>query len=129
MDIFRNSIYFLERYFINGVIKQIIVPRNKDRYPHYVKPHLNLHAIAIKTDNHMKTIVFAAKRCFIKPKRTSDNNNWTASSEFGTYCLCEQRRFRRACAFAQSRQNPRCSLIQAVSQEEPSDKKPDPWPL
>ena len=24
---------------------------------------------------------------------------------------------------------PRCSLIQAVSQEEPSDRKPDPWPL
>ena len=29
---------------------------------------------------------------------------------------------------AQSRQNLHCSLIQAVSQEEPSDKKPDPWP-
>ena len=42
---------------------------------------------------------------------------------------CEQRRFRRACAFAQSRQNLRYSLIQAVSQEEPSDRKPDPWPL
>ena len=55
--------------------------------------------------------------------------NWTASSEFGTYCLCEQRRFRRACASAQSRQNLRCSLIQAVSQEEPSYRKPDPWPL
>ena len=54
---------------------------------------------------------------------------WTASSEYGTYRLCEQRRFRRACAFAQSRQNLRCSLIQAVSQEEPSDRKPDPWPL
>ena len=54
---------------------------------------------------------------------------WTASSEFGTYCLCEQRRFRRACASAQSLQNLRCSLIQAVSQEEPSDRKPDPWPL
>ena len=53
---------------------------------------------------------------------------WTASSEFGTYSLCEQRRFRRACASAQSRQNLRCSLIQAVSQEEPSDRKPDPWP-
>ena len=51
---------------------------------------------------------------------------WTASSEFGTYRLCEQRRFRRACASAQSRQNLRCSLIQAVSQEEPSDRKPDP---
>ena len=54
---------------------------------------------------------------------------WTASSEFGTYSLCEQRRFRRACASAQSRQNLRCSLIQAVCQEEPSDRKPDPWPL
>ena len=52
-----------------------------------------------------------------------------ASSQFGTYRLCEQRRFRRACASAQSRQNLRYSLIQAVSQEEPSDRKPDPWPL
>ena len=50
-------------------------------------------------------------------------------SEFGTYRLCQQRRFRPACASAQSRQNLRCSLIQAVSQEEPSDRKPDPWPL
>ena len=55
--------------------------------------------------------------------------NWTASSEFGTYCLCEQPRFRRACASAQSHQNLCCSLIQAVSQEEPLDRKPDPWPL
>ena len=54
---------------------------------------------------------------------------WTASSEFGAYRLCEQRRFRRACASAQSRQNLRCSFIQAVSQDEPSDRKPDPWPL
>ena len=58
-----------------------------------------------------------------------DKEIWTASSEFGTYRLCEQRRFRRACASAQSRQNLRCSLIQAVSQEEPSDRKPDPWPV
>ena len=29
----------------------------------------------------------------------------------------------------QSRRNLRCSLIQAVCQEEPSDRKPDPWPL
>ena len=54
---------------------------------------------------------------------------WAASSKFGTYRLCEQRRFRRACSSAQSRQNLRCSLIQAVSQEEPSDRMPDPWPL
>ena len=54
---------------------------------------------------------------------------WTASSEFGTYRLCEQRRFRRACASAQSRQNLSCSLIEVVSQEEPSDRKPNPWPL
>ena len=54
---------------------------------------------------------------------------WAASSEFGTYRICEQRRFMRACASAQSRQNLRCSLIRAVSQEEPTDRKPDPWPL
>ena len=62
-------------------------------------------------------------------QNTADQNiNWTASREFGTYRLCEQRRFRRACASAQSRQNLRCSLIQAVNQEEHSDRKPDPWP-
>ena len=54
---------------------------------------------------------------------------WAASSEFGTYRLCEKRRFRQACASAHSHQNLRFSLLQAVSQEEPSDSKPDPWPL
>ena len=44
-------------------------------------------------------------------KRIIKESIWTASSEFGTYSLCEQRRFRRACASAQSRQNLRCSLI------------------
>ena len=61
--------------------------------------------------------------------KTFARDIWTASSEFGTYRLSEQRRFRRACASAQSRQNLRCSLIQAVSQEEPSDRKLDPWLL
>ena len=60
---------------------------------------------------------------------TRQNVKRAASSEFGTYRLCELRRFRRACASVQSRQNLRCSLIQAVSQEEPSDRKPDSWPL
>ena len=66
----------------------------------------------------------SAKRNFRQSQIT-----WAAPSEFGTYRLCEQRRFRRACASAQSRQNLRCSLIQTVSQEEPSDRKPDPWSL
>ena len=72
---------------------------------------------------------FQMKHCKMPPKVLLSKIRWTASSEFGTYRLCEQRRFRRACASAQSRQNLRCSLIQAVSQEEPSDRKPDPWPL
>ena len=55
--------------------------------------------------------------------------SWTASSEFGTYSLCELRRFRRAFASAQSRQNLRCSLIEAANQEEPLDRKPDPRPI
>ena len=52
--------------------------------------------------------------------------------QFGTYRLCEQLRFRRACASAQSCQNLHCSLIQAVSQDHSYkqwDRKPDPWPL
>ena len=60
---------------------------------------------------------------------TREYMNLAASSEFGTYRLCEQRRFRLACASAQSCQNLRCSLIQAVSQEEPSGRNPNPWPL
>ena len=67
--------------------------------------------------------------CMFWRKRWNMKDLWTATSEFGTYRLCEQRRFRRACASAQSRQNLRCSLIQAESQEEPSDRKPVPWPL
>ena len=70
---------------------------------------------------------FRANIGLISHQRTHQHT-WTASSEFGTYRLCEQRRFRRACASAQSRQNLRCSLIQAVNQEKPSDRKPDPWP-
>ena len=58
-------------------------------------------------------------------------NIWTKIRVYEHYMghICEQRRFRRSCASAQSRQNLRCSLIQAVNQEEPSDRKPDPWHL
>ena len=68
-------------------------------------------------------------RAKVKVKSIHSTSVWAASDEFDTYRLCEQRRFRRACASAQSRQNLRCSLIQAVSQEEFSNRKPDPWPL
>ena len=47
-------------------------------------------------------------------RRTRCTIIWAASSKFGIYRLCEQRKFRRACASAQSRQNLRGSLIQAV---------------
>ena len=81
-----------------------------------------INMVKIKLWTHKKTAVNVLKL-------NSKAFNWAASSEFGTYRLCEQRRFRRACASAQSRQNLRCSPIQAVSQEESSDRKPDPWPL
>ena len=44
-------------------------------------------------------------------------------------CYLSPMRAAKVLASAQSRQNLRCSLIQAVNQEEPSDRKPDPWPL
>ena len=74
-------------------------------------------------------IVNSGSQSNSKDQSTLSFNIWAAPSEFVTYRLCEQRRFRRACASAQSRQNLRCSLIQTVSQEEPSDRKPDPCPL
>ena len=82
--------------------------------------------------SHMRTVKAQASLhiCTVSPTPSLFAHIiWAASSEFGTYRICEQRRFRWACASAQSRQNLRCSLIQAVSQEEPSDRKPDPWPL
>ena len=60
--------------------------------------------------------------------RTVSQNHMVHVKRIWYLSPCEQRRFRRACASAQSRQNLRCSLIQAVSQEEPSDRKPDPCP-
>ena len=62
---------------------------------------------------------------------TGKNNIWLSQTvgPRQAYRLCEHGRFRRACASSQSRQNLRCSHIQAVSQEEPSDRKPDPCPL
>ena len=91
-----------------------------------------------KTDNWELTSFIEHKyfyKCWIETDCSSPTNcdwhivTWAVPSEFGTYRLCEQRRFRRACASAQSRQNLRCSLIQAVNQEKPSDRKPDPWLL
>ena len=85
------------------------------------------HGSSIRTSLIVYSCVWP--HAFMWPFQDLRDINWTASSEFGTYSQCEQQRFRRACASAQSRQNLRCSLIQAVSQEEPSDRKPDPWPL
>ena len=87
-----------------------------------IRPPWDNHSSVISKDNCLGDKV---EPCY-------ENRNiikWTATNEFGTYRLCEQRRFRRACASAQSRQNLRCSLIEAASQEKPSDRKPDPWPL
>ena len=97
---------------------EVLVPFLRLRYDARPGFEAALEVDALPLDNRGGFILFLLFqiKCII----------WTASSEFGTYRLCEQRRFRRACASAQSRQNLRCSLIQAVSQEEPSDRKPDP---
>ena len=67
---------------------------------HFVLIHVNILKLT-DVSSYDKIITIHSKEILI----------WTASSEFGTYRLCEQRRFRRACASAQSHQNLRCSLI------------------
>ena len=88
-----------------------------------------LRLISNGVHSGMGTVKILAHRKLSMLEQSEVEIIWTASSEFGTYSLCEQRRFRRACASTQSRQNHRCSLIQAVNQEELSDRKPDTWPL
>ena len=98
----------------------------------FLKVVLYDSASVLSFGKDVKSLIDHWKKICVNCRRNRSRRNeniWTASSEFGTYRLCEQRRFRRACASAQSRQNLRCSLIQAVSQEEPSNRKPDPWPL
>ena len=49
--------------------------------------------------------------------------------EHDTYHICDQRRLRRACASAQSRQSLRCSLVQHRGLEEGPGKEPHLWPF
>ena len=71
------------------------------------------------------------------PKQPSSNKRCVSSATCSKYrCTAPTTYINGPCqanlvliASAQSRQNLRCSLIQAVNQEEPLDRKPDPWPL
>ena len=54
---------------------------------------------------------------------TPKGNNWASSWDFGIYHIGDQRRFRRACASAQSRQTLRCSHTWSMEVDEGSDQK------
>ena len=124
------SLLLIKHYYLIQVFPlSCIFTLIKSHFTNYSKLFIKDHLCQTKC---ILRVWLLARNSSRKPQiycRLCFNHIWTASSEFGTYRLCEQRRFRRACASAQSRQNLRCSLIQAVSQEEPSDRKPDPWPL
>ena len=50
---------------------------------------------------------------------------WASSWGYGSYRIGEQRRLRRDCAFAQSRQSLRCSHTWSMEVDERSDQKSD----
>ena len=103
-----------------------------DQWIAFHKPALEFHYPIARLCNKLLNKFYGTRTCkeiLLNTPWSDAFRIWTASNEFGTYRRCEQRRFRRACASAQSRQNLRCSLIEIVSQEEPSDRKPDPWPF
>ena len=64
--------------------------------------------------------VHVGEKMLLEFQRNRYGDNWAVSIEFGTIAYASSEG---------SGQNLRCSLIQAVNQEEPSDRKPDPWPL
>ena len=119
-------------HFVDFVMRQLIYQQLMSASQHHWALQI-LQVVQVCPFSHNEWLCVTwcdiMKRSWTHILKPHINLIWTASSEFGTYHLCEQQRFRRACASAQSRQNLRCSLIQAVSQEEPSDRKPDPWPL
>ena len=84
-----------------------IIWHSSDIITEYVNKHLWMKRLPKQIK---ETLVTFGCQLVAKCKKTFQIT-WTASSDFGTYSLCEQRRFRRACASAQSRQNLRCSLI------------------
>ena len=53
------------------------------------------------------------------------HNKWASSWDYGTYIIGDQRRLRRACAYAQSRQSLRCSHTQSMIVDEGSYLKSD----
>ena len=50
---------------------------------------------------------------------------WASSWDYDTYHIGDQRRFRRACASAQSRQSLRCSHTRSMEVDEGSSQKSD----
>ena len=48
-----------------------------------------------------------------------------SSRDFGTYRISEQRRLRRVCTYAQTRQSLRCSHTQSMDADESSDQTLD----
>ena len=108
----------------------IRIPNKSNQGLHCLPTHLHLLEALLQGKNQTTQILGKLQHFFSRCLNFLHLYGiWAAPSEFGTYRLCEQQRFRWACASAQSHQNLRCSLIQAGSQEEPSDRKPDPWPL
>ena len=56
---------------------------------------------------------------------SEDQIKWASSWDYGTYQIGDQRRPRRACASAQSRQSLRCSHTWSMEADEESDQKSD----
>ena len=54
-----------------------------------------------------------------------DRFNWASSWDNGTYGIGDQRRLRRDCASAQSRQSLHCSLTRTMEVDKGSDQKSD----
>ena len=65
-------------------------------------------------------ITTAARR-----KTVGGNYIWASSWDYGIYHKGDQRKLRRACAFAQSRHSLRCSHIWSREVDEGSDQKSD----
>ena len=61
----------------------------------------------------------------VQVKLTLLFSQWASAQDFGIYRIGEQLRFRRGCAYAQTRQSIRCSHTQTIDVDEGSDQNLD----
>ena len=91
------------------------------------KPHTIAVILVKSRKNRSSILIKQLSSVFYICPPLNVRQNWASSWDYGTYHIGDQRRFRRACASAKSRQSLRCSHTWSMEVDEGSEQKSDIW--